>query len=139
MPRRNRKMKGGFLDSLSNSLSSGWSSLTQSASNVYNKTKSAVTGTPSSTPSYTPSYTPSSTPSYTPGYTPTQPTYSVGGRTRRNKKGGSYTASKSVSSLAASSSSISNIKTAQPHHMVGGKKTRRNCKQKHKHSRKCKH
>ena len=126
MPRRNRKMKGGFLDSLSNSLSSGWSYLTQSASNAYNKTKNAVTGTPS----YTPSYTPTT-------YTPAQSTYSVGGRTRKNKRGGSYIASKSISSLAAGSSSVSNVKTAQPHNMVGGKKSRKH--RKHKHTKYCKH
>jgi len=110
MPRRNRKMSGGFLDSLKNSLSSGWSSVSQGASNAYNKTKNAVTG---------------------------QPSYSIGGKTKKNKRGGSYSAHKSVVGLAAHASPVSNIKTAQPHNMVGGKKSKTS--RKHKHSKSCKH
>jgi hypothetical protein len=108
--------------------------LTQSASNAYNKTKNAVTGTSSNSSNY-------STSSYTPSYAPTQPqsTYSVGGRSRKNKRGGSYMASKSVSGLAASASPVSNVKTAQPHNMIGGKKSRRHHKRAHKHTKTCKH
>ena len=42
MPRRHRKMKGGFLDSLSSTLSSWGSTISQSASDAYNKTKNAA-------------------------------------------------------------------------------------------------
>jgi hypothetical protein len=59
-------MKGGFLDSLSN-----W------ASDAWNKTKSATQSVYNPTPSYNPSYTP--TPSYNPSYT-------VGGKKHRTTK-----------------------------------------------------
>jgi len=118
MQRRNRRMKGGFLDSLGNTLSGLGSSISQSASNAYNKTKNAVTGSTDST-------------SYS---APVMPTF--GGRTRKHKRGGSFSASKSVSGLAANSATVSNVKTAQPHTMVGGKSRRQ---RKHKHSKSCKH
>jgi len=111
-------MKGGFLDSLGNTLTNLGTSISQGASNVYNKAKDAVTGSTDST-------------SYS---APVMPT--VGGRTRKHKRGGSYSASKSVTGLAANSATVSNVKTAQPHTMVGGKSIRR---RKHKHSKSCKH
>jgi hypothetical protein len=115
MQRRNRRMRGGFLDSLGTTLSNFGSSISQSASSAYNKTKNAVTGEPSYS-------------------APVMPT--VGGRTRKYKRGGSYSASKSVTGLAANSATVSNVKTAQPHTMVGGKSKRH---RKHKHSKSCKH
>jgi hypothetical protein len=114
MPRRHKKMKGGFLDSLGTTLS-GWGS---SISSAYNKTKNSVTGSTSYTAPVT------------------QPTPTVGGRTRKHKRGGSFSASKSVTGLAANSATVSNVKTAQPHNIVGGKSRRH---RKHKHSKSCKH
>jgi hypothetical protein len=94
-------MKGGFLDSLESTLNSWGSKISEGASSAYNKTKNAVTGLNSST---------------TPVSLPT----TVGGRTRKNRRGGSLAASKSVTGLAAHSASVSNLKTAQPHNVVGG-------------------
>ena len=122
MPRKMRRMRGGFFDSLGTTLSGWGSSISQSATSAYNKTKNAVTGTTDST-----SLTGTST--YTPPLT-------TGGRTRKHKRGGSYSASKSVTGLAANSATVSNVKTAQPHNVVGGKSRR--CR-KHKHSKSCKH
>ena len=114
MPGKHRKIRGGFSlgdysNNASNKLSSGWASLSQGASNAYNKTKNAV-----------------------------RPNQSFGGRrrTRRSKRGGSFSAHKPLHGLAAHSSPVSNVRTAQPHHMVGGRSKRH---RKHKHSRSCKH
>ena len=115
MPRRHRKMKGGFLDSLSSTLSSWGSTISQSASNAYNKTKSAASsayGSATGTTSYT---APATTSSYTSSYTPSG---AYGGKRRSRKMRGG--------NLAATASPISGIKTAQPHNWVGGKKTRKN-------------
>jgi hypothetical protein len=98
MPRRNRRMRGGFLNSLESTLNGWGSQLSQSAYTAYNKTKNAVTGSSSE-----------------PGALST-----TGGKTRRNKRGGSFSANKSVTGLAANSASVSNLKTAQPHNIVGG-------------------
>ena len=72
MTRKHRRMKGGFLDSLS-----AW------ASDAWNKTKSATQSVYNPTPTYT------STPTYT------TPSYTVGGKkhrtTKRHYKGGRQT------------------------------------------------
>ncbi len=122
MRKQTRKMRGGFLDSLTYSLSSWGNSL----SNTFKKSTS-----------YTPTtYTPT-TKTYTPTtYTPTTYTPSNGGARRRRRvskrfKGG-FSANRSLNDVASGASSI-NVKTAQPQVWVGGK-TRR-----HRHSRSCKH
>jgi hypothetical protein len=131
MPRRHRKMKGGFLESLSGTLSSWGSSISQSASDAYNKTKnaassaysSATTPTSTSTTSYTPtstSYTPTSTTSYT-------PSGAYGGKKGKSRKmRGGYSNNIALTGLAANASPISGIKSAEPHNWVGGKKSRKN-------------
>ena len=120
-----RKMKGGFLESLSSTLSSWGSSISQSASDAYNKTKNAASSAYNS--ATTPSYTASSTPSYTApathntSYTPSG---SYGGKKRKSKKmRGGYIP---LTGLAANAAPISGIKTAEPHNWVGGKKSRKN-------------
>lgn len=138
MPRRHRHrhrrtMKGGFLDDLTNTLSGWGSSITQGASSIWEKTKSASSNLTSPSPSttMTPSVpsttiTPSS-PSTT--MTPSSPSSipAYGGKHRTHKKRGG-----GVASFAASAS---NIKTAQPLNWVGGK-TRRKSRRKHKKTRK---
>lgn len=117
-----RKMKGGFLDSLSSTLSSWGSTISQSASNAYNKTKNAASSAYSSATSSTPTttsytsttYAPTAAPS--PSYTPSTGAYG-GKRKSKKMRGGN---------LAATAAPISDIKTAQPHNWVGGKKTRKN-------------
>jgi hypothetical protein len=135
MPRRHRKMKGGFLESLGSTLSGWGSSISQSASDAYNKTKNATSSayssatTPTSTTSYTPtststtsttSYTPTSTTSYT-------PSGAYGGKKGKSRKmRGGYSNNNASTGLSANASPISGIKSAEPHNWVGGKKSRKN-------------
>jgi len=124
MPRRQRRMKGGFLDSLSSSLTGAWNSTKKASSDAYN----SATGS-SSTSTYLPTTT-----TTTPTTTTTTPTSILpsGGRKRRTKRGG-YSASSSMNNLASTAGSFSG-KTAQPHNYVGGKTKRR----RHKHTKSCK-
>ena len=108
MPRTRKNMKGGFLDSLSTTLSSWGSTISQSASDAYNKAKNATTSAYNSattnTTSTTPSYPPMTTSTY-------------GGRKRSRKMRGG--------NIASTASPISEIKTAKPHNWVGGRKKTR--------------
>lgn len=135
MPRRHRHrhrtMRGGFLDTLSN-----WgSSLSQSASNLWEKTKSAtssatseLTGTSSTS---VPSYSSTNT-----SYTQPMTTSTYGGKSRRRRRmRGGFKDNTGSSTLAANAAPFSG-ETARAHNIVGGK-TRRH--RKHKHSKSCKH
>lgn len=127
MPRRQRTMKGGFLDSIANSLTNAWESTKKASSNAYN----SATG---STPTYTPTYTPTPvTPT-----TPTTPTTSgyMGGKKRKRTRRmrGGYSDNMSLTGLAASAAPISGIESAKPHTIVGGK---RRTKKRHRHSKSC--
>lgn len=142
MPKRNsnksRRMRGGFLDSLSNSISSGWNSVSQGASSMWDKTKNAASSAYSSASNtYSSATTPSlSTPtSSAPSTvipdtsTPMYPSSATGGKKRKTKKmRGGYSSNTMLTGLAASASPISGIKTAQPHHWVGGRTKRRRTK-----------
>lgn len=139
MPRRHRKMTGGF-----------WESLTQSVGDAWNKTKKATTDAYSSASSSmsSPTPTPISTP-YTSPTTPTpvtSPTATstgyMGGRkkrktrkTRKHMRGG-YSDNTPLTGLAASAESVSDIKSAEPHTIVGGK---RRSKKHRRHSKTRKH
>jgi hypothetical protein len=132
---RNIKSGGGLFDSIS----SGWNSLSQGASNLWDKTKrgaenayaSATTSTSASN-TYSPSsYTTPST--YTSPSTNVTPTYTTGGRKRSRKMRGGYHPNSSTTNIAFTAAPISGIKTAQPHNWVGGK-TRRHRKGKHSRS-----
>jgi hypothetical protein len=140
MPKRHRKMKGGFLDSLSTWASDTWNKTKSASQSAY----SSATGMPSLSSTYTPtttsSYFPSTTSSYVPSttssYVPSTTSsynYGMGGRkTKRHKKmRGGFKDNTPITGLAANASPISDIKTAQPHNLVGGRRKTR----KHKHSR----
>ena len=121
MPRRHKKMTGGF-----------WESLSQSFGDAWNKTKKATTDAYSSatTQMTTPTIT---TPTTTTPTTTTSSTGYMGGRkkrkTRRHMKGG-YSDNTQLTGLAASAQYISGIKSAEPLTIVGGKKkTKRRQKQ----------
>ena len=126
---RNIKSGGGLFDSIS----SGWNSLSQGASNLWDKTKrgaenayaSATTSTSASS-----TYSPST---YTSPSTNVTPTYTTGGRKRSRKMRGGYHPNSSTTNIAFTAAPISGIKTAQPHNWVGGK-TRRHRKGKHSRS-----
>ena len=148
MPKRNksRRMKGGFLESLSNSLSSGWNSLSQGASSVWDKTKNAASSayssaTSPSTP--TPSTPTPATPTPAAPIPPPAPMPSpalAGGKKRKSKKmRGGYASNTPLTGLAASASPISGIKTAQPHNWVGGRTKRRRTKCHRCNSKSCRH
>ena len=64
--------------------------------------------------------------------------YGMGGkkkRTRRGKRGGSFSPNISETNLAASASPVSGIQTVKAQTWVGGKTKRR----RHKHNKSCKH
>ena len=125
MPRRHRKMRGGFLDSFTQGLSDAWNKTKNAASSAYNSSSSTYTPSTSYTPPAT-SYSPS-----TPAYTPTQDSTYIppsGGRKRtkkHRKMRGGFTDNTPTTGLAARASPISDIKTAQPHNWVGGRTKRR--------------
>lgn len=132
MPRRHRHrtMKGGF-----------WESLTQGVSDAWEKTKKATTDAYSSATGSTPT---STTSTYTPPPTSTTPpattsTGYFGGRKRSRKMRGGYRDNIAITGLAASAAPISDIKSAQPLNIVGGRRTKRRRGGKHRHNKSCKH
>ena len=133
MPRRHRKMKGGFLDSLGSTLSSWGTSISQSASDAYNKAKNAASSAYNSTPSYTSTSTTTPTTMTSTTMTPTTttptttPSGAYGGKKGKSRKmRGGYSNNIALTGLAANASPISGIKSAEPHNWVGGKKSRKN-------------
>ena len=118
---KHRKMKGGdFLDSLRTFASNTWNSTKKASTDAYNYATTDLQRQPSNNQTYTPS---------------TTTTY--GGRKRSRKMRGGYTDNISLTGLAANASPISNIKSAQPLTIVGGKrrKTRRRHGKTHKRKR----
>jgi hypothetical protein len=107
-------MKGGFLDNISSTLSQWGTSISQGASEAWQKTKSAVSGT--TTPS---------APVYT---SPTTTSFGGRGRNRKHRGGtkhrGGFKDNTSTTGLAAHAASFSG-QTAQPKTIVGGKTRRR--------------
>ena len=146
MPRTHRRktMKGGFLESLTNTLSGWGSSLSQGASGMWSKTKSATSSLTGSTPtSYTTnSYQQSPANSYqqSPANSYQQSpmgSSTFGGkrsRRRRNISGG-FKDNTPTTGIAVNASSVSGIKTAQPHNWVGGRTRRRGRKGRRTHRR----
>ena len=103
-------MRGGFWESMQNS----WGSLSQSASDAWNKTKKAsydtynsMTGKPTTT---------------------YYPTTTYGGRKTRRYRGGSNYVPRTVHNGLASTAAPFSGKTAEPHHYVGGKHKRKSVK-----------
>lgn len=107
---KHRKMRGGFF----NTLSSIGTSLSQGASDLWNRTKRAIPSTSTSYTSYPPPPQPSTTATY-------------GGKTRRNRRkiGGSIIQANSPTIGIASTAASFSGKTAQPHNIVGGKTKRK--------------
>jgi len=128
-------MRGGFLDSLSNSISSGWNSVSQGASSMWDRTKNAASSAYSSATTPATPTPPSTIPPAAP--TPVLPSVVNGGkrRTRKmsRKMSGGYSSNISLTGLAATASPISGVKTAQPHHWVGGRTKRRQSKSHRRH------
>lgn len=137
--RRRTSKKGGVsLDSIGSTLSGWGSSLKQGASEAYNKTKQGVSSAYDSTKAGVSSAYDSTKANVSNAYNKT--TGAMGGRTRRRRRthGGSASvvAKTPLNGLASHAAPVSNVPTAKPHNIVGGK-SRRN--RKHRHSRSCKH
>jgi hypothetical protein len=136
MRKGNKKMKGGFLDSIGNTLSNWGSSVSQGATTAWNKTKEA---TSSAYNSATGSTTSSNTYIPTTSSTKTS-TYTMGGKkkTRKHMKGG-FKDNIAITGLASHAEPISDIKNAQPHNWVGGKTKKHHSRRKHRHYKSLKH
>ena len=131
MPRRHRHrtMKGGFFESLTQGATDLWEKTKKASSDAYSSATGSTTG---------------STSSYVPPPPPPPPTTSstgyLGGRMRGRKRSrkmrGGYSDNISLTGLAASSAPISDIKSAQPLTTVGGRRTKRH--RRHRHGKSCK-
>ena len=123
---KNRTMKGGFWNSLTQGFSDAWEKTKKATTDAY----SSATGSPSST--YSP---PTTTTTYSPPTTTTtysQPTSTgyMGGKTKRRRMRGGFKDNTPTTGLANHAAPFSG-KTAEPHNWVGGKTKRR----KHRHSK----
>ena len=137
MPRkhRHRTMKGGFLESLTQGASDLWEKTKKASSDAYSSATGSATGS-----------TTGSSSSYVPPPPPPPPTTSstgyLGGRMRGRKRSrkmrGGYGDNISLTGLAASAAPISDIKSAQPLTTVGGRRTKRRHGGKHRHNKSCK-
>ena len=134
MPRRHRHrtMKGGFFESLTQGASDLWEKTKKASSDAYS---SATGSTTTSSSSYVPPPPPPTpTTSSSSGY--------MGGRMSRRKRSrkmrGGYGDNISLTGLAASAAPISDIKSAQPLTTVGGRRTKRRHGGKHRHGKSCK-
>ena len=121
----------GMFGSVGSTLSGWGSSISDTASSAWNKTKSATSGAYDSATGTT---TPSTT-------------STLGGKRKRSRKmRGGFSDNTPTTGLAAHASPISGVKSAQPHNWVGGKtkkrrggKTKKRRGGKHRHSKSCKH
>jgi len=128
MPRKHRRrtMKGGFWDSLTQSLSSAWDKTKKATTDAY----SSATG---STPAPAPA--PAPTPAPTPAPAPSSTGF-MGGKTKRRRMRGGFKDNTPTTGLASHAASFSGP-TAQPHNWVGGRTKRRH--RKHRHTKSCRH
>ena len=124
MPRhRRRKMNGGF------DLSEWGSSISSSATGLWQKTKDATAGLTGSTDTSTSStFTPAPTTSVQPMVT--------GGKTKRRRMRGGFK-DYTPTGLASHAASFSG-QTAKPHNLVGGR-TKKRRHRKHRHTKSCRH
>jgi hypothetical protein len=116
-------MKGGFWDTLTNA----WESTKKAASDAYG----SATGSTTTSSTYVPPPQATTPTTYVP---PTS-----GGRKRSRKMCGGYGDNISLTNLASRAAPISDIKSAQPLNIVGGRRTKRRHGGKHRHGKSCKH
>ena len=120
------RMRGGFLDGLSNSASSLWTSTKNATTNAANQASSGASGFFGTTKKEDPKKTSSNV---APSVQPI-PSSMPGGKRRRHVGG---------NNLAATAAPF-NVKTAQAQVMVGGKTRKRKrtmCRSKHRKGSKC--
>ena len=134
MPKKhkNRTMKGGFWNSLTQGFSDAWEKTKKATSDAY----SSATGSSTPTPAAAPMPTQPDTPMPTQPASPTSSGY-MGGRTRRRRMRGGFKDNTPTTGLAAHAASFSG-ETAQPHNWVGGRTRRRNGR-KHRCNKSCRH
>lgn len=139
MPRRHRHrtMKGGFLESLTQGASDLWEKTKKASSDAYN---SATGSTTSSSSSYVPPPPPPTPVTSSSGYMGgrNMAGRNMAGKKRSRKMRGGYSDNIAITGLAASAAPISDIKSAQPLTTVGGKRTKRRHGGKHRHGKSCK-
>ena len=128
MPKKhkNRTMKGGFWNSLTQGFSDAWEKTKKATTDAY----SSATGSPSSTYSPPTTTTTYSQPTTTTTYSQPTTTGYMGGKTKRRRMRGGFKDNTPTTGLANHAAPFSG-KTAQPHNWVGGKTKRR----KHRHSK----
>ena len=134
MPRRHRHrtMKGGFFESLTQGASDLWEKTKKASSDAYS---SATGSTTTSSSSYVPPPPPPTPATSSSGYMGGR---NMRGRKRSRKMRGGYGDNISLTGLAASAAPISDIKSAQPLTTVGGRRTKRRHGGKHRHNKSCK-
>ena len=137
---RHRKMKGGFLEYLTQGAANAWEKAKKATTDAY----SSASGYSASSSTYVP---PVPTPAPVPASPPVPLNSYAGGRKRsisisrsrsrsRSMRGG-YSDNEALTGLAASAAPISDIKSAQPQTIVGGRRTKRH-RRYHKHGKSCK-
>jgi len=125
-------MKGGFFESLTQGASDLWEKTKKASSDAY----SSATGSTTSSSSYVPPPPPPTPATSSTGYMGGRMRGRMGGRKRSRKMRGGYGDNISLTGLAASAAPISDIKSAQPLTTVGGRRTKR--QRRHRHGKSCK-
>ena len=142
MPRRHRHrtMKGGFFESLTQGATDLWEKTKKASSDAYSSATGSTTGSTTSSSSYMPPPPPptpaTSSTGYMGGRMRGRMGGRMGGRKRSRKMRGGYGDNSSLTGLAASAAPISDIKSAQPLTTVGGRRTKR--QRRHRHGKSCK-
>ena len=138
MPRRHRHrtMKGGFFESLTQGATDLWEKTKKASSDAYSSATGSTTGSTTSSSSYMPPPPPPTPATSSTGYMGGRMRGRMGGRKRSRKMRGGYGDNSSLTGLAASAAPISDIKSAQPLTTVGGRRTKR--QRRHRHGKSCK-
>ena len=140
MPRRHRHrtMKGGFFESLTQGATDLWEKTKKASNDAYSSATGSTTGSTTSSSSYMPPPPPPTPATSSTGYMGGRMRGRMGGRKRSRKMRGGYGDNISLTGLAASAAPISDIKSAQPLTTVGGRRTKRRHGGKHRHGKSCK-
>jgi hypothetical protein len=125
-------MKGGFFESLTQGATDLWEKTKKASSDAYSSATGSTTGSSSS-------YVPPPPPP-----PPTPPPTTFGGKNKRRKRSrkmyGGYSDNIAITGLAARAAPISDIKSSQPLNIVGGRRTKKRRRHRHgKSSKRCKY
>jgi hypothetical protein len=131
-------MKGGFFESLTQGATDLWEKTKKASNDAYSSATGSTTGSTTSSSSYMPPPPPPTPATSSTGYMGGRMRGRMGGRKRSRKMRGGYSDSIALTGLAARSAPISDIKSAQPLTTVGGRRTKRRHGGKHRHGKSCK-